>query len=197
MSTGYACPVCDDPQADIGHLANHLAFTAILRDEAHADWLDEHVPAWNEYDEAELSSALADHTDRLEEREYPQVFEDTTGEDGTAPGRDDPTERSGALFDDRHAHGHSEQDGHDHGHQHSHDHQHGHDHGPSGIPEDVETASVPGGEIDDEEHEAIIEEAREMTRKLHDGDGGEEGEGEPTVHSDGDDGTTEDATDDE
>jgi len=194
MSTGYACPVCDDPQADIGHLANHLAFTAILRDEAHADWLDEHVPAWNEYDEAELSSALAEHTDRLDEREYPQVFEDTTGEDGSAPGRDDPAERSGALFDDGHDHDHGQQGAHDHGHQHSHDHQHGHDHGPSGIPEGVETASVPGGELDDEEREAIMEEAREMTRELREGDSDA---GDPATEGDGDDGTGGEAADDE
>ncbi|WP_254831929.1 DUF5810 domain-containing protein [Haloglomus salinum] len=182
MSTGYACPVCDDPQADIGHLANHLAFTAILRNEAHADWLDEHVPAWNEYDEAALSSALADHTDRLEECEYPQVFEDTTGEDGTAPGRDDPGERSGALFDDGHAHDHGQQHGQQHG------------HGPSGVPEGVETASVPGGELDDEEREAILEEAREMTRELREGDGDA---GDPATEGDGDDGTDNEATDDE
>jgi hypothetical protein len=192
MSTGYACPVCDDPQADIGHLANHLAFTAILRNEAHADWLDEHVPAWNEYDEAELSSALAEHSDRLEEREYPQVFEDTTGEDGTAPGRDDPAERSGALFDDGHAHDHGQQDGHDH--QGSHDHGHQHAHGPSGIPEGVETASIPGGELDDDEREAIMEDAREMTRKLRDGDGDEE---DPATQNDGNDESGDEAADDE
>jgi hypothetical protein len=184
MSTGYACPVCDDPQADVGHLANHLAFTAMLRDDGHGDWLDEHVPGWNEYGEAELAAELGESTDLLEEREYPQVFEDTTEEDGTAPGRDDPTERSGALFDD----------GHDHDHQHGHDNHHSHDHGPSGIPEGVETASVPGGEIDDEEREAIMEEAREMTRKLRDSDGDE---GEPATRGDGDDETTGDAAGDE
>ncbi|WP_276258656.1 DUF5810 domain-containing protein [Haloglomus litoreum] len=177
MTTGYACPVCEDPQADIGHLANHLAFTAMLRNEAHADWLDEHVPGWTDHEEAELSAALEDHTDRLEERDYPQVFEDTTGNDGSA-GRDDPAERSGALFDDGGAHGHDH--GHDHGqghgHQHGHDHAPDHDagHGPSGLPEHVDTAAVPGGAVDDEEREAIMEEAREMTRKLREGAGADE-----------------------
>jgi hypothetical protein len=208
MTTGYACPVCDDPQADIGHLANHLAFTAMLRKEAHADWLDEHVPAWNEYDEAELSAALEEHTDHLEERDYPQVFEDTTGSDGSA-GRDDPAERSGALFDDGGDHGH------DHGHQHGHarEDQHGHDHGhaqgtgrdaghgPSGIPDHVDTAAVPGGEIDEEEHEAIMEEAREMTRQLREdaGDRDEESAagdtGEESAVGNGDDEGTGDRDD--
>ena len=37
---GYACPVCEDPQSDATHLANHLAFTAMLRGGEHGEWLD-------------------------------------------------------------------------------------------------------------------------------------------------------------
>jgi hypothetical protein len=163
MSTGYACPVCDDPQADADHLANHLAFTAMLRDDGHGAWLDEHVPDWSDRGEADLAAELRERADDLlEEREYPQVFEDTTDEDGHAPGRDDPGERSGALFDDA--------GGNDHGHDHAHDHasdQHGHGGGPAAdLPAGAETGSIPGGEVPDEEREAIMEEAREMTRQL-------------------------------
>lgn len=89
---GYSCPVCSDPQADARHLANHLAFTALVRGGDHEAWLDDHVPDWESMDEAELAPQVTDHA---EETEYPQVFEDTT---------------------DRHAH-HDHQHG-EHGHSH-------------------------------------------------------------------------------
>jgi hypothetical protein len=162
----------------------------MLRNEAHADWLDEHVPDWTEYDEAGLSAALEAHTDDLEERDYPQVFEDTTGNDGSA-GRDDPAERSGALFDDEGGHGHDHQHGHDHGDARGAGRDTGH--GPSGLPDHVDTAAVPGGEIDDEEREAIMEEAREMTRQLRE-DAGADPEEESAAAGDGDD-ETDDADD--
>lgn len=163
MSTGYACPVCDAPQADIGHLANHLAFTAMLRSDGHGDWLDERVPDWSELGEADLTAALREHAADLDEAEYPQVFEDTTG-DAVEGGRDAADQRSGALFDD-----HS---GHDHGHQHAHDQGHAHDGATGGpVPDGAETGSLPGGELPDEDREAIIEEAREMTRELRGGRG--------------------------
>jgi hypothetical protein len=76
---GYACPVCEDPQSDAGHLANHLAFTAMLRGGEHEAWLDDHVPEWADLDEERLGTVVAD---RAEEREFPQVFEDTTGGSG-------------------------------------------------------------------------------------------------------------------
>lgn len=72
---GYACPVCETPQADGGHLANHLAFTALLHGDAHEDWLDEHVPGWHEEGEDELAGRAVEHA---EEVAFPQVFEDTT-----------------------------------------------------------------------------------------------------------------------
>lgn len=136
---GYACPVCSDPQADAGHLANHLAFTAILGDADHETWLDEHVPEWDGMGESELAAVV---TDYVEETEFPQVFEDTVG---SSEDPEDPIEeRSGALFDES---------GSGHGHAHGHDH----------------AASTP--EPADAETEAILEEAREMTREmLRDGD---------------------------
>jgi hypothetical protein len=74
---GYACPVCDDPQADAEHLANHLAFTAMLRGDGHETWLDDHVDDWADLAPEELAEHVAEHAD---EEEFPQVFEDTTGE---------------------------------------------------------------------------------------------------------------------
>jgi hypothetical protein len=73
---GYSCPVCGDPQADEVHLANHLAFTAMVRSGDHEAWLDEHVPDWAQRGDEGLADAV---TDLAEGTEYPQVFEDTTG----------------------------------------------------------------------------------------------------------------------
>lgn len=136
---GYACPVCSDPQADAGHLANHLAFSAILGDDEHESWLDEHAPGWGEMGEDELAETLGE---KLEEAEFPELFEDTVG--GLDDSSDDPlSERSGALFEEDH--------GHDHGGSHS-------EHG----------GFVDTSEPMDEETEEILEEAKKMTRRMHD-----------------------------
>jgi hypothetical protein len=74
---GYECPVCAIPQADAGHLANHLAITAIARGGEHETWLDDHVPEWGDLDEEALAAQV---TDFAGEADFPQVFEDTTGE---------------------------------------------------------------------------------------------------------------------
>ncbi|KAB7515949.1 hypothetical protein DM867_02060 [Halosegnis rubeus] len=133
---GYACPVCDDPQVDARHLANHLAFTAILGDDGHEAWLDEHAPDWAEEGEAELAERVREFA---EEDEYPQVFEDTTG------GRSDrESGRSGELFESE-GHDHS---GHDHGHAH-----------------DQELPSQADVEMD-EDTQAVLEEARELTKEM-------------------------------
>jgi len=91
---GYECPVCEDPQADGHHLANHLAFTAMLGDDDHAAWLDETVPGWADADPADLAAAVTDYAD---ETEFPQVFEGTTGEGGHAHdhGHDHPRDGKG------------------------------------------------------------------------------------------------------
>ena len=141
---GYACPVCSDPQADGGHLANHLAFTAMLGDDAHEAWLDEHVPDWGKMGETELADAA---TEEVEAVEFPQVFEDTVG--GLDDGGDPPAERSGALFDDA---------GHEHDHAGRAHADRVRDRGGAGEPTDEETA-------------AILEEAREMTRRMLEDDG--------------------------
>jgi len=73
---GYACPVCRDPQADDEHLANHLAFTAMLGDDEHEAWLDEHAPGWGGAGPTELAGRVVEYAESVE---FPQVFEDTTG----------------------------------------------------------------------------------------------------------------------
>ena len=77
---GYACPVCEAPQADGEHLANHLAFTAMLHDDdAHADFLDARVEDWEEKTPPELAAELVRHADSAD---YDAVFEDTTDDAG-------------------------------------------------------------------------------------------------------------------
>ncbi|EMA19672.1 DUF5810 domain-containing protein [Haloarcula argentinensis] len=91
---GYACPVCDDPQADDVHLANHLAFTAMTGGDDHEAWLDERVPEWGQLGEDELSTEVVEYA---EETEFPQVFEDTVD-------RSD----DGHSHDHAHGHGHGD-----------------------------------------------------------------------------------------
>jgi hypothetical protein len=145
---GYACPVCSDPQADAGHLANHLAFTAMLGDGDHEAWLDDHVPGWGEMGEADLADELAGD---LEATEFPQLFEDTAGGLESNQG-EPPEERSGALFEDNGG------THHDHAHGGGHDHSH-----PSREP----IEGIDGGPTDEETAE-ILEEAQELTRRMLD-----------------------------
>ena len=164
---GYACPVCEDPQADAGHLANHLAFTAILGDDDHEAWLEEHAPSWGEMGEAELADEVVDH---VEETEFPQVFEDTVGGlEESAP--DSLAERSGMLFEDE---GFGDDAVGDQGHRHD----HGHGHGP-------ERAGGLSAEMDPETA-AIVEEAREMTREMLREEGRAEGDDEAAGDKEGD-----------
>jgi hypothetical protein len=79
---GYACPVCETPQRDAEHLANHLAFTAMLRGDAHERWLDETVPGWEADGAAELAPVVADHA---EETTYDEVFEESVPEGHDVP----------------------------------------------------------------------------------------------------------------
>ena len=154
---GYACPVCGTPQSDARHLANHLAFTALLGDDDHEDWLDEYAPDWEESNESALAERVREFAD---DAEYPQVFEDTTGHDG----REDRERRSGALFDDDHGPG-------DRGHGSG-----GHDHGPGANGHADATGPPPAGDGLDAETERVLEEARDLTREmLGDAADGDEG----------------------
>mgnify|MGYP000016934148 CR=1 FL=1 len=75
---GHACPVCATPQRDAEHLANHLAFTAMLHGDAHEAWLDEHAPGWEAEGVAELAPVVVEYAD---EAEYDEVFEETVPSD--------------------------------------------------------------------------------------------------------------------
>ena len=82
---GYACPVCETPQRDAEHLANHLAFTAMLHGDDHETWLDDRVPGWADAGVAELAAVVTDHAP---EAAYDEVFEDAVPEQGRGHGRD-------------------------------------------------------------------------------------------------------------
>lgn len=163
---GYACPVCGDPQTDAEHLANHLAFTAMLRGGDHEAWLDDRVDDWAAMDPSELAERVVDHA---EEAEFPQVFEDTTG---------------------GHDHGGGHQ--HDHGH-HDGDHGDGHQHGGGRTPggADAVENAAPGGVADPGDFEGetddVLAEAKELTRRRREnaGSGGSD-DGASADDSDGD-----------
>ncbi|WP_256545888.1 DUF5810 domain-containing protein [Halobellus inordinatus] len=111
---GFSCPVCEVPQQDATHLANHLAFTAMVNNDDHETWLDEHVPEWSEHGEAELAPKVAE---LASEADYEQVFEDTA-----------------------HANGH---DGYTHQHGHQHGHQHDQS-GPGAVDPEAAAAAGQG-----------------------------------------------------
>ena len=136
---GFSCPVCDYPQADGRHLANHLAFTALVRGTDHEAWLDEHVPEWESLDDNGLAARV---TEFAEETEYPQVFEDTTGQRSHE-------ERSRERSSDR-----------------------------PGDPADVPLADVPDQDELDEEAEAALQHARELTRQRRENRSGDAGDGD-------------------
>jgi hypothetical protein len=85
--------------------------------------------------EADLAPIVADHAD---EREFPQVFEDTTGSTG----------------DGGHGHDHGDGDG------------TGHEQGDTG-PADPAVDPRARSPADDPEAAAVVEEARELTREMH------------------------------
>jgi hypothetical protein len=93
---GYACPVCDLPQHDAEHLANHLAMTALTHADDHETWLDDHVADWSE----ESPESLGDRVAPLaEEVPHETVFEDATGghDHAGGPGVDVPTGASAGV----------------------------------------------------------------------------------------------------
>jgi hypothetical protein len=66
----YRCPVCDNPETDAEHLANHLAFTAVIREDGHEDWLDEHVPGWGEENPETLAPKVAEAVPAVDVPEF-------------------------------------------------------------------------------------------------------------------------------
>ncbi len=140
---GYACPVCGDPQANAGHLANHMAFTAILGDTPHETWLDTHAAGWGEMTETELAEIVADAAD---ETDFPQVFEDTVGGLDNTTGADTSSDTSAS------SHSHTDTPEHDRHPSHHREH--------SGIGRFSSNSEM------DAETRAILEEARDMTRQM-------------------------------
>jgi hypothetical protein len=63
---GQECPVCGSEEADGEHLANHLAFTALVRGGDHETWLDEHVPDWADRDPESLAPEVTPHATETE-----------------------------------------------------------------------------------------------------------------------------------
>ncbi|QSG09339.1 DUF5810 domain-containing protein [Halapricum desulfuricans] len=66
----YRCPVCEAVQADAEHLANHLAFTAVIRGGDHEAWLDERFADWGE-DDPETLAARVRKRDAVEAVDHP------------------------------------------------------------------------------------------------------------------------------
>jgi hypothetical protein len=127
---GYECPVCGEPQADAEHLANHLAFSALLGREGHEAWLDDHAPDWEAMGPGDLAPVVADHAPGAEV------------EAGTDAGHDHRFEDALARR--------------------------------GGYGRDADGAFA-GGDFDPDE-QAILEEAREMTREMYGGEAaGDEG----------------------
>jgi hypothetical protein len=170
---GYACPVCETPQRDAEHLANHLAFTAMLHADEHEAWLDDVAPGWADGSPEELADRVVDHA---EETAYDEVFEDTV-----------------------HGHGHGRGDGHGHEHGHGHGHGHSHGHGSdrspgtagSGGPAVDPSTAARRGAGDSEAAADVLREARELTRRMYE-EGDEDAPGsrgdDPPGDGDGDDG---------
>jgi len=63
---GYECPVCGVEEADGEHLANHLAFTALVRGGDHEVFLDDHVPDWADRDPESLAPEVTPHATETE-----------------------------------------------------------------------------------------------------------------------------------
>ncbi len=141
---GYECPVCEVPQRDGEHLANHLAFTAMLREDDHEEWLDQHAPKWADDDPDDLAERVVEHA---AEAEYDEVFEDTTDDH------------------DRHEHG---------GQGHDHAHGHGGSVDPTATGRSNVTGRGYDGQADQETVDGVMAEARQLTAEMYGLDGDDE-----------------------
>jgi hypothetical protein len=134
---GYACPVCETPQADARHLANHLAFTAVLRGGDHEEWLDEHAPGWSEEGEDALAERVVEHA---EEASFPDL----------------------AAEDEAAGHGHERGGEHHHAHDQGHDAEVDADAGPGRFAGQRPSS---GGSGVDPGTADVLERARDLTRR--------------------------------
>jgi hypothetical protein len=154
---GYACPVCEVPQRDGEHLANHLAFTAMLRGDDHEDWLAENAPGWNEDDPATLADRVTEHA---EEADYEEVFEDTTA---------DHAHGHGHAHGEHGQHAHGAHDQHTGGNAHG---QHAGDaHGAAGGQTpgrpNVSGRGYDGGSVDEATLDSVMAEAQQLTAEMY------------------------------
>jgi hypothetical protein len=146
----YACPVCDSLAPDGEHLAHHLAIVAMSRGGEHETWLDEHADGWREESPETLATFALEHAEEV----------DHELADATAGDRPDA--------------------GHDHGGAGAHDHGHAHGTGAqggaggSGGGNAAGRGSTGASVASDEETQAVLAEAREITQRMLDDDGGEE-----------------------
>ncbi|QGN07608.1 hypothetical protein Hrd1104_10055 [Halorhabdus sp. CBA1104] len=107
---GYACPVCTSPQADAKHLADHLAFTALLGDDDHESWLEEHAPDWEDADDDSLAEQVLEYAEETElsrdsdPHDHTQGSPDATGKRADRPNGvteiDTEEHEPGVAFDD-------------------------------------------------------------------------------------------------
>ena len=160
----YACPVCATPQADGRHLANHLAFTAMIHGDDHEAWLDEHAPDWEEAGEDALANRVVG---QAPETELSAAIEDPTGKGERT---DDGEETDKSRFQDHH---HPED-------EHAREVRERFDRPPTsgGEPrrDENRTAMEFGaedGKTGDDENErdvaAVLAEAQELTERMHNG----------------------------
>lgn len=140
---GYACPVCGADEADGEHLANHMAFTAMLRSDEHEDWLDEHVPDWPDRNPDTLAPDITPHAPETETEIVTEDGEHPRGLDGEVA-----------------------------------------DHGGYGRD------SLSG------DHQAVLEEARELTRQMYGLDEDDEDDETDADHEKSVDGSESDSEDD-
>lgn len=95
---GYACPVCEEPQVDDAHLANHLAFTAIIHGDEHEAWLDDHVDDWGAMGPEALGPRVAADATEVEVDAPDHEHEERRG---GSPAIEQPTDESALSADDR------------------------------------------------------------------------------------------------
>lgn len=79
---GYACPVCDADQPDGDHLANHMAFTAMLRSDDHEDWLEDRVPDWPDMNPDTLAPEITPYAPETETEVVTEAGAHPNGLDG-------------------------------------------------------------------------------------------------------------------
>jgi hypothetical protein len=92
---GYECPVCGVEEADGEHLANHVAFTALVRGGDHEAWLDDYVPDWEERDPDSLAPEVTEHATETDTEPVTEPH----GHDVPSVERTDAADLSGAAGD--------------------------------------------------------------------------------------------------